>query len=140
MAMAVSTWPADSSRADVDDISLVASTPTCPQTAGMGIDPAPALKRDPEVREIRPRLDFRDEAAALEAVQVALTEVGDGATYVWHRPGGRISGLVQPTVSFLDPLGRVCRTIVVTLNDAARSSRVEGTACRLADGAWQLDG
>ncbi len=33
----------------------------------------------PKVSEIRPLLDARDEAAALEAVQVALTEVGDGS-------------------------------------------------------------
>ena len=94
----------------------------------------------PNVAEIRPLLDARDEAAALEAVQLALTEVGDGSTYVWYRHGGRISGLVQPTQSFKDALGRVCRHIVVTLNDVSRQRRAEGIACRLADGAWELDG
>lgn len=94
----------------------------------------------PKVSEIRPLLDARDEAAALEAVQVALTEVGDGSTYVWYRHGGRLSGLVQPTQSFKDALGRVCRHIVVTLNDASRSRRTEGIACRLSDGGWELDG
>jgi hypothetical protein len=90
--------------------------------------------------EIRPLFDARDEAAALEAVTVALTEVGDGSTYVWYRHGGRLSGLVQPTQTFKDVLGRVCRHIVVTLNDASRSSRTEGIACRLGDGGWELDG
>ncbi|MGE0768836.1 MAG: hypothetical protein AB7L90_20540 [Hyphomicrobiaceae bacterium] len=90
--------------------------------------------------EIRPLLDARDEAAALEAVTVALTEVGDGSTYVWYRHGGRLSGLVQPTQTFRDVLGRVCRHIVVTLNDASRSKRTEGIACRLQDGGWELDG
>ena len=94
----------------------------------------------PRISEIRPLLDARDEAAALEAVQVALTEVGDGSTYVWYRHGGRLSGLVQPTQSFKDVLGRVCRHIVVTLNDASRSKRTEGIACRLSDGGWELDG
>jgi hypothetical protein len=94
----------------------------------------------PKVSEIRPLLDARDEAAALEAVQLALTEVGDGSTYVWYRHGGRLSGLVQPTQSFKDALGRVCRHIVVTLNDASRSKRTEGIACRLSDGGWELDG
>jgi hypothetical protein len=94
----------------------------------------------PKVSEIRPLLDGRDEAAALEAVQLALTEVGDGSTYVWYRHGGRLSGLVQPTQSFKDALGRVCRHIVVTLNDASRSKRTEGIACRLSDGGWELDG
>lgn len=90
--------------------------------------------------DMRPIFDARDEAAALEAVTVALTEVGDGSTYVWYRHGGRLSGLVQPTQSFKDVLGRVCRHIVVTLNDASRSKRTEGIACRLADGGWELDG
>jgi hypothetical protein len=89
---------------------------------------------------IRPLFDARDEAAALEAVTVALVEVGDGSTYVWYRHGGRLSGLVQPTQTFRDSLGRVCRHIVVTLNDASRSKRKEGIACRLADGGWELDG
>jgi len=28
----------------------------------------------------------------------------------------------------------------VTLNDVSRQRRAEGIACRLADGAWELDG
>jgi len=100
-----------------------------------------AAQRSPEFSvEIRPLFDARDEAAALEAVTVALTEVGDGSTYVWYRHGGRLSGLVQPTQTFRDALGRVCRHIVVTLNDASRSKRTEGIACRLDDGGWELDG
>ncbi|MBS0242758.1 MAG: hypothetical protein JSS20_11320 [Proteobacteria bacterium] len=89
---------------------------------------------------VRPTFDARDEAAALEAVQIALTEVGDGSTYVWYRHSGLLSGLVQPTQSFRDALGRVCRHIVVTLYDTTRSSRTEGIACRLSDGDWQLEG
>ena len=60
-------------------------------------------------------LDESDEIAALEAIRVALTEVGDGGTYVWRRNHGRLSGIVQPTASFKDPGGRVCRHIVLTM-------------------------
>ncbi len=60
-------------------------------------------------------LDENDEIAALEAIRVALTEVGDGGTYVWHRQHGRLSGIVQPTASFKDPAGRVCRHIVLIM-------------------------
>jgi hypothetical protein len=28
---------------------------------------------------------------------MALTEVGDGATYVWRRRHGKLSGMIQPT-------------------------------------------
>jgi surface antigen len=71
---------------------------------------------------------------------VALTEVGDGGTYIWHRTHGRLSGIVQPTASFKDPAGRVCRHIVLIMSVGTATGRAEGIACRLADGRWQLDG
>jgi len=85
-------------------------------------------------------LDEDDEIAALEAIRVALTEVGDGVSFVWHRRYGELGGLVQPTQSFKDGGGRVCRHIIVILSAGRRSGRFEGTACRLGGGRWQLDG
>jgi hypothetical protein len=85
-------------------------------------------------------LNEEDEIAALEAIRVALSEVGDGASYVWHRRYGQLGGLVQPTHSFIDAHGRVCRRIIVILSAGTRSGRIEGTACRLAGGRWQLEG
>jgi surface antigen len=87
-----------------------------------------------------PRLDASDEIAALDAIGLALREVADGSSFVWHRHHGRLSGVVQPTASFKDAAGRVCRHIVVVLTTGARTGRAEGIACRLADGHWQLDG
>ncbi len=85
-------------------------------------------------------LDERDELAALEAVHVALSEVGDGSSYVWHRPGGIISGVIQPSASFKDISGRVCRHIEVMLIAGTHTRKTEGIACRLLNGSWQLDG
>jgi surface antigen len=85
-------------------------------------------------------LDENDEIAALEAIRVALTEVGDGSTYVWRRRHGRLSGIVQPTTSFKDAGGRVCRHILLIMTVGTATGRAEGIACRLADGRWQLDG
>ncbi len=93
-----------------------------------GIEPAPT------------RLDGTDEISALEALHLALTEVGDGSTYVWHGRSGRVSGIVQPTASFRDVSGKICRHIVVGLNAEGHSRKLEGVACRLANGSWQLDG
>jgi len=110
--------------------------PTCAPTGSAAQRPLePVISLD-----IMPLFDVRDEEAALEAVTVALTEVGDGSTYVWYRHGGRLSGLVQPTQTFRDAIGRVCRHLVVTLNDTSRSKRTESIACRLDDGGWELDG
>ena len=69
----------------------------------------------PKVAELKPSFDASDEVAALEAMQLALSEVGDGSTYVWHRTGGRLSGIVRPTTSFKGEAGRVCRHVVLLL-------------------------
>jgi surface antigen len=71
---------------------------------------------------------------------VALTEVGDGGTYVWYREHGRLNGMIRPTVSFKDVAGRVCRHIMIMLTVGTATGKAEGIACRLSDGRWQLDG
>jgi surface antigen len=85
-------------------------------------------------------LDESDEIAALESVQFALSEVGDGASYIWHRNNGRLSGMVQPVTSFKDGRGQVCRHVVVVLTSGVTSKKAEGVACRLTGGQWKLEG
>jgi hypothetical protein len=87
-----------------------------------------------------PELDAKDEVATLERIQYALSEIGDGSTYVWRRWHGRLSGVIHPTTSFKDRSGKVCRHIVILLTTGQRTARKEGIACRLASGRWQLDG
>lgn len=99
--------------------------------------PATAAPRSKFAAQI---LDETDEVAALEAIRVALTEVGDGITYVWHRSNGRLSGIIRPTASFKDAGGKVCRHIELIMISGTHSGRIEGIACRLPDGRWQLDG
>lgn len=94
----------------------------------------------PKFAGLEPALGDDDHLAALESVQVALTETADGATYVWHRHHGRLSGLVQPTSSFKDASGHVCRHIVVMLSSAHASRKAEGIACRTEGGIWRLEG
>lgn len=84
--------------------------------------------------------DDSDAAAALESVQYALSHVGDGGTYVWNRRGARLSGVVQPTKSFRNTAGAICRHVVMLVAKGARSAKAEGIACRLADGRWNLEG
>jgi hypothetical protein len=106
---------------------------TCP-------NPQQAPSASPRPKYAAHDLDDGDEIAALEAVGAALNDVADGASYVWHRGNGRLSGMAQPTSSFKDAAGRVCRHLVVMLSTEARAGRTEGIACRLADGSWQLGG
>jgi surface antigen len=90
--------------------------------------------------DFRNTLDDADEVATLDAIHTALSEVGDGGTYVWHRQHGRLSAIMQPTQSFKDSAGQVCRHLVVMLVSGAANRRTEGIACRLSTGRWQLDG
>jgi hypothetical protein len=82
--------------------------------------------------------DEADEIATLEAIRIALSEVEDGSAYLWYRRQGGLSGLVQPIASFKDPVGRVCRHILLLIVRGDRSGRAEGTACRLSNGRWDL--
>lgn len=96
--------------------------------------------RKPKLAAYPAPLDESDEIAALESVQFALSEVGDGATYAWRRSHGRLSGLVKPTRSYKDASGAVCRRAIVILNGLDGSKRTETSACRGANGVWRLDG
>ena len=110
-----------------------------PSIAPEGAKP-PAASTKGKFAESNAHLDENDEIAALEAIRVALTEVGDGDTYVWHRQHGRLAGIVQPTSSFKDISGRVCRHLLLIMTVGTAKGRAEGIACRLGDGRWQLDG
>ena len=87
----------------------------------------------------KPLLNESDEIAALESVQLALTEIADGSSYIWHRNHGRLSGIVKPVSSFKDVKGSVCRYAVVVLSSVDVTKRTEIVACRLPTGIWQLE-
>lgn len=88
----------------------------------------------------RANVEPGDEIAALSAVEIALTQAGDGSTYVWRRGNGRLSGAIRPTRTFRDADGRMCRHVEMSLNVAGHVRRTEGIACRDADGVWALEG
>lgn len=85
-------------------------------------------------------LDETDELAALESIQMGLTEMDDGEPFVWRRVNGRLSGIVRPTTSFRNAEGRLCRHVVVLLTTGYKTSTAEGIACRLPDRRWALEG
>lgn len=109
----------------------------CP---GRSQEPRLNLWPRPKYAELGPNQEGADEIAALEALHLALTEIGDGASYIWHRRNGQISGVVQPTTSFRDASGKICRHVIFLLSLGANTKRTEGIACRLDSGVWQLEG
>jgi surface antigen len=145
----LSTPPADASApaAPTQQNGSGGSAPSC--TCPGEDDAAARARRWPKpaladlvqpAPEQKMQLDDQDLTAAFEAIHLGLTEVADGATYVWHRANGRLSGAVQPTQSFKDTKGQVCRHIVVSMSSGTLHRRSEGIACRADNGAWTLSG
>jgi hypothetical protein len=111
-----------------------------PQSSScLGTLATPSAPCSPDIAT-KASLDASDAEAALKAIHLGLTEVGDGSTFVWHRAHGRLRGTVRPTSSFRDVDGRVCRHLVVTLAAGRYARTSEGIACRLEDGSWALEG
>lgn len=107
-------------------------------SAGSNFLPPDALST--RFPEIRATLEPADEDAALDAVHTALTQAGDGASYVWRRQQGRLSGAVRPTNTFRDASGQVCRHLEMMLTSGTYMRKTEGIACRKPDGVWELEG
>src|SRR3989337_611682 len=90
--------------------------------------------------ELKARLDQSDRVAAVQAVELALSELGDGVTLVWQRPERRLVGRIKPVSAFRDDQGRVCRHVIYSLALGAHPRQIEGVACREPDGSWSLSG
>lgn len=116
--------------------------PTGSRHASRGLvdDPRAPPRPAVEAPTYRAHVEPGDDIAALDAVEIALTQAGDGSTYVWRRGNGRLTGAVRPTSTFRDVDRRICRHIEMELRLGTYTRRTEGIACRGADGVWLLEG
>jgi hypothetical protein len=96
--------------------------------------------RQPDLTELKARLDRSDRAAAMQALELALSELADGVTLVWRRPERELVGRIKPVSAFRDDQGRVCRHVVYSLALGTYQRQIEGVACRESDGSWSLSG
>jgi surface antigen len=90
--------------------------------------------------ELKARLDLSDRVAAVQALELALSELADGVTLVWQRPERALVGRIKPVSAFRDDKGRVCRHVVYSLALGTYQREIEGVACRESDGSWSLSG
>jgi surface antigen len=90
------------------------------------------------LNELKARLDRSDRVAAVQALELALSELGDGVTLIWQRPERGLVGRIKPVSVFRDDKGRVCRHVVYSLALGAYQRQIEGVACREPDGTWTL--
>jgi len=140
IALAALLLSADPARADGEAATRQrgGATCACPGASDRPQRPKFAdLKAAPDDGQ---PLDAGDEVAALSSIQHALSSVADGATYVWHRHNGRLSGLVKPTGSFRSAAGDICRHVIVMMTTGQKSRKTEGVACRQPNGVWSLEG
>jgi surface antigen len=96
--------------------------------------------RQPGFDELKSHLDGSDRQAAVQALALALSELGDGVTLVWQRPERSLAGRIKPVSAFRDDQGRICRHVLYSLALGTYRREIEGVACREQDGSWSLAG
>ncbi|WP_108681361.1 RT0821/Lpp0805 family surface protein [Methyloceanibacter sp. wino2] len=104
------------------------------------VTPKTVTEPNSPLTELKTTLDRSDREVALRALQMALTELGDGATLVWRRQATKLAGRIKPLSVFRDEHGRLCRTVLYSLSRSGKENEIEGVACRSPDGHWAIAG
>jgi len=83
-------------------------------------------------------LDLMNESQqrALEAAQIQATTAPVGESITWNN--GNASGAVVATRDGTSSSGRYCREFQQTVTVGGKTENAYGTACRNADGSWQI--
>ncbi len=84
------------------------------------------------------RLDARDKRLATEAAARAFEQNRSGQATVWSNPDSGNSGSITPTRTYQLANGQYCREYQQTVNVGGERHQAYGTACRQADGSWQV--
>lgn len=122
-------------------LSVFALAPLPLKAGESGAEATAALKgRQLGLGQLKARLDNSDRVAAVQALELALSELGDGVTLVWKRPERGLVGRIKPVSAFRDDRGRVCRHVLYSLALGTYQRQIEGVACRESDGSWSLSG
>ena len=89
-------------------------------------------------RSVGGSLDAADIAYHNQTAQRALEASPPGQTLPWSNPNSGVSGTVTPSNYYQTAGGQYCREYSQTINVGGRVERGYGTACRQADGSWQI--
>jgi surface antigen len=104
------------------------------------VTPETVTEPNSALTELKTSLDRSDREVALRALQMALTELGDGATLVWRRQATQLAGRIKPLSVFRDEHGRLCRSVLYSLSRGGKKNEIEGVACRSPEGRWTIVG
>ena len=83
-------------------------------------------------------LDQNDREYAAQTTQQSLESSTTGTTSSWQNPDSGNSGSVTPTRTYQNASGQPCREFTQTIVVGGRTEEAYGTACRQADGSWQI--
>jgi surface antigen len=83
-------------------------------------------------------LDKKDKALAAQAAQQAFEHNRTGQPTAWNNPDSGNNGSITPTRTYQIATGQYCRQYEQTINIGGEPQQSYGTACRQADGTWQV--
>ena len=84
------------------------------------------------------QLDERDRLMMGQSFQSALERAPDNSSSSWRNPNTGNSGYTTPTRTVVASNGTPCREFTQTVMIGGKSQQAYGTACRMADGSWQI--
>ncbi len=84
------------------------------------------------------KLDDRDRKMAEQAAQQAFESGRTGSAVTWKNPDTGNSGSVTPTRTYQLADGQYCRQYRQDIYVGNEKHEATGTACRRADGTWQI--
>jgi surface antigen len=85
-------------------------------------------------------LDQKDKEMAQQAAQRAFENSRSGESSAWQNPDSGNSGSITPTRTYQAPSGQYCREYSQDIVVGGKVEKSYGTACRQADGSWQIQG
>lgn len=88
--------------------------------------------------EIGKSLDRADRLALENSTQRALESGPSGRPVQWSNPDSGHYGSVVPQPAYTSSSGQPCREYQQTVYIGGRPQSAYGTACRQADGSWQI--
>ena len=83
-------------------------------------------------------LDQKDKEMAQQAAQRAFENSRSGESSAWQNPDSGNSGSITPTRTYQAPSGQYCREYSQDIVVGGKVEKSYGTACRKADGSWQI--
>lgn len=82
-------------------------------------------------------MDEQDKAKMNQASYNALENSRSGYTTEWRNPDSGNSGTITPVKTY-EKSGRYCREYTQTVTIGNKTHEAYGTACRQADGSWEI--